>query len=306
MTLTGILLDEPLNPGSDEWWQTYSASQVAAIVGLSKWDTPRSIYDAKKGITPREPQTDAQGRGHQFEPLIRGWVAGQNPEWTVSETGCWRHHERTNHTATPDGIVVTAAGERELLEIKTAEDIYTWGDTLLITYMVQVAWQMYVTGAQRCHVAVCGPFELFNRRPKMFVIERNDADIAALVRRVDKFDAALSAGIQPAADHSRLPDQVAVRYGNTEIVDNPGLEIPDSLAVPYLDAFMREAEVKAAKASTASQLLEYLGSQKKATYRGHTIATRVNGRGDNPPTLRGVTGLADLATELLTNEKAAA
>lgn len=304
MTLTGIQLDTVLEPGSDAWWQTYSASQVAAICGLSKWDTPRSIYDAKKGITPREPQTAAQGRGHQFEPLIRGWVAEQNPTWTVADGGCWAHPERRDHTASPDGIIVVPGGEWELLEIKTAEDIYTWGDTLLITYMVQVAWQMYVTGAQRCHVAVCGPFELFNRRPKMFVIDRNDDDIAALVRRVDKFDAALRAGIQPAADHSRVSDQLAVRYGNTDIVDNPGLEIPDSIAVPYLDAYMREAEVKAAKASTTSQLLEYLGSGRKATYRGHTIASRINGRGDNPPTLRGVNGLAELATELLTNEKA--
>lgn len=306
MTLTGIQLDTVLEPGSAPWWQTYSASQVAAICGLSKWDTPRSIYDAKKGITPSEPQTAAQGRGHEFEPLIRRWVAQLNPTWTVADGGCWAHPERPDHTASPDGIIVTPAGEWELLEIKTAEDIYTWGDTLLITYMVQVAWQMYVTGAKRVHVAACGPFELFNRRPKMFVIERNDADIAALVRRVEKFDAALKAGIQPAADHNRPSDQVAVRYGNTEIVDNPGLEIPDSLAVPYLDAYMREAEVKAAKAATGSQLLEYLGSQKKATYRGHTIATRINGRGDNPPTLRGVNGLAELATELLTDEKAVA
>lgn len=306
MTLTGTLLDTPLTPGGPEWLATYSASQVAAICGLSKWDTPRSIYDAKKGITPPNVQTDAMGRGHEFEPLIRGWVEKHNPTWTVTETGCWAHHENTTHTATPDGIIVTDTGDTELLEIKTAEDLHTWGDTLLITYQVQVMWQMYVTGAQRCHVAACGPFEIFNRRPKMFVVERNDEDIDALVRRVDQFDKALRAGLQPAADHTRASDQLAVRYANDTIVDNPGVEIPDELAVPYLTAFAAEAGVQQMKAKTASELLEFLGAQKKATYKGRTIATRVNGRGDNPPTLRGATGLADIATTLLDNEKAVA
>lgn len=67
-TLTGFQLPEPLAPGTAEWWTKYSASKVAAIVGLSKWDTPRSIYDAMKGIVPLQPQTDVQGRGHEFEP----------------------------------------------------------------------------------------------------------------------------------------------------------------------------------------------------------------------------------------------
>ncbi|MBM4686461.1 hypothetical protein GS532_22610 [Rhodococcus hoagii] len=48
------------HPRQPEWLATYSASQVAAICGLSEWDTPRSIYDAKKGIVPPQPQTDVQ------------------------------------------------------------------------------------------------------------------------------------------------------------------------------------------------------------------------------------------------------
>ncbi|SFA38149.1 putative phage-type endonuclease [Rhodococcoides kroppenstedtii] len=182
MTLTGTLLTTPLEPGSPEWLATYSASQVAAICGLSKWDTPRSIYDAKKGITPPNVQTDAMGRGHEFEPMIREWVATQNPTWGVLDAGCFTHHEKPTHTATPDAIIVTETGVWELLEIKTAEDLHTWGDTPPIYYLVQVMWQMYVTGAPRCHIAACGPFELFNRRPRIFTIERKPSAGAGACR----------------------------------------------------------------------------------------------------------------------------
>lgn len=127
-TLTGFQLPEPLAPGTAEWWTKYSASKVAAICGLSKWDTPRSIYDAMKGIVPLQPQTDVQGRGHEFEPLIRGWFSNMHLDWTIEETSTWQHSLRDWQTADPDGIVTLPDGTVELLEIKTADDIHSWGD----------------------------------------------------------------------------------------------------------------------------------------------------------------------------------
>lgn len=305
MTLKGILLDEPLIPGTAPWLATYSASQVAAICGLSDHDTPRSIYDAKKGIVPPQPQTDVQGRGHEFEPLIRGWVADQNPDWEIEETGTWRHRQREWQTANPDGVIHNPKEVVSLLEIKTAFDLQSWGDTPPVKYLVQCMWQMDVTGARRTHLAACGPFELFHRRPRMYVIEYNSHEARLLRERVLEFDAALRAGIQPPANHDAESDRLAVRYAHTAIVDDPGVEIPDDLAALYLEPYAEAADVEARKKSGASRLLEYLGESRKATYRGTTIATRIPGRGDKPPTLRATNGLADKAADLL-NRKAAA
>ncbi|WP_064059269.1 YqaJ viral recombinase family protein [Prescottella equi] len=300
MNLTGIRLDVDLIPGSPEWLATYSASQVAAICGLSEWDTPRSIYDAKKGIVPAQPQTDVQGRGHQFEPLIREWVARDNHEWQIEETGTWTHAERTWQTANPDGLIyLDEHGTMELLEIKTAADMHEWGEVPPIKYLVQCMWQMDVIGARRTHLAACGPFELFHRRPRMFVIDYNPREAAMLREKVLEFDGMLRAGIQPPANHDRECDRLAVRYGNTGIVDDPGVEIPDDLAELYLAPYAEAAAVEAAKKSSASRLLKYLGESKKATYRGTTIATRIPGRGDKPPTLRAANGLAEKAAGLL-------
>lgn len=303
-TLTGFQLPEPLAPGTSEWWTKYSASKVAAIVGLSKWDTPRSIYDAMKGIVPLQPQTDVQGRGHEFEPLIRGWFSNMHLDWTIEETSTWQHSLRDWQTADPDGIVTLPDGTVELLEIKTADDIHSWGDEVPIGYLVQVMWQMDVIGARRTHLAACGPFELFHRRPKVFVIDYDARDAAVLRERVLKFQARVEAGDQPAADHSRDCDRLSVRYANTSIVDDPGVDVPAEIAVPYLEAFAAEAAVVLEKKRTGSVLLEYLGSSKKATFNGHTIASRVNSKG--APSIRATSGLAEKAPEILKPRKAEA
>ncbi|NKR57478.1 hypothetical protein GS474_01245 [Rhodococcus hoagii] len=269
MSLTGIRLDVDLIPGSPEWLSTYSASQVAAICGLSEWDTPRSIYDAKKGIVPAQPQTDVQGRGHEFEPMIRGWVARDNHEWQIEESGTWAHRERTWQTANPDGLIyLDEHGTMELLEIKTAADMHEWGEVPPIKYLVQCMWQMDVIGARRTHLAACGPFELFHRRPRMFVIDYNPREAAMLREKVMEFDAMLRAGIQPPANHDRECDRLAVRYSNPAIVDDPGVEIPDELAELYLGPYAEAAAVEAAKKSGASRLLEYLGSQRRPPTAG--------------------------------------
>lgn len=303
-TLTGFQLPEPLAPGTAEWWTKYSASKVAAICGLSKWDTERSIYDGITGVVPPQPQTDVQGRGHEFEPLIRGWFSNMHLDWTIEETSTWQHSLRDWQTADPDGIITLPDGTVELLEIKTADDIHSWGDEVPIGYLVQVMWQMDVIGARRTHLAACGPFELFHRRPKVFVIDYDARDAAVLRERVLKFQARVEAGDQPAADHSRDCDRLSVRYAETSIVDDPGVDVPAEIAVPYLEAFAAEAAVALEKKRTGSVLLEYLGSSKKATFNGHTIASRVNSKG--APSIRATSGLAEKAPEILKPRKAEA
>lgn len=304
-TLTGHPLPEHIEPGTPAWLAKWSASQVAAAVGLSKWDTPRSLYDQKVGIVPRQETTAVQGRGHEFEPMIRNWFAQMHPTWTVEDgTGVtWQHNLRDWQIVNLDGAILTDQSEFELLEVKTAQDLHEWEDQVPLYYEVQAQWAMDVTGARRTHLAACGPFELFNRRPKVFVLDYNPGAAAALREKVLELDMQILLGIQPEADHTRDCDRLAVRYAHPTITDDPGLEIPDELAVPYLEAFAASAAVEAAKVAAGSALLEYLGPAKKATYRGATIATRVNGKGDKPPTLRATNGLADKAHNIINNEK---
>ena len=56
-----------LAPGSAEWLETISASQIAVIVGLSPWSSAHELWHLKKGTLQRKPQTDAQKRGHELD-----------------------------------------------------------------------------------------------------------------------------------------------------------------------------------------------------------------------------------------------
>ncbi len=309
--LTGHQLDVDLDPGSAEWLATVSASQIAAILGLSPWQTPHSLWHLKAGTMPAEEQTDAMGRGHEFEPLIRNWYAAKHPEWIVAETGTWQHNLRTWQTASPDALLIPDNGEMfpeqeptELLEIKTTADMREWNEGIPDYYGVQGMWQLDTLGLQRVTFAVCGPFELFDRRPKEYVLEYDPRVAAQLREAAIRFMESLELGIEPDPDYTTEPDRLALRWQHTEIRDE-GLEIPDEIAVPYLTALAETNRIDGDKARWSAELAAFLGDRKKATWNGHTLGTRKNGRGDNPPSFSAAPKLADKAADIL-NPKASA
>lgn len=291
MTLTGHQLDVDLDPGSPEWLQTVSASQIATIVGLSKWNSAHTLWHLKNGTRPPEKQTDAQGRGHEFEPLIFGWFAEANPDRRVTETGTWQHGIRTWQTANPDGLV----DDDEGLEIKTADDIRDWDNQVPPYYQCQGQWQMDTIGLKRITFAVCGPFELFHRKPKYFVLDYDPRRAAWLREEALRFMESLELGIEPDRDLRRDDDRLTMRWQNTEVRDE-GLEIPDELAIPYLTALAETKRIEGDKAHWSAELAAYLQDRKKATWRGTTLGAR---KKTTPPTFSAASGLADKAPELL-------
>ena len=86
LTPTGVLLAEPLVPGSPEWLQRMSASKIAAVVGLSPYQSRYSLWMQMAGLAPQPVQTKAMSRGHYLEPAIAAWFADQHPDWTVTTT----------------------------------------------------------------------------------------------------------------------------------------------------------------------------------------------------------------------------
>src|SRR5690606_6484943 len=157
-----------LTPGSPEWARRITASKVAAILGLSPWEAPRSLWHRMRGDLPREGSTDVQRRGHYLEPAILAWWRDQHdvlPKSEVPVDGEWvkAWEEQPTYTlgdwaaATPDArawVDGTDAFSAVLVEAKsTAQE---W-DELPAYYLTQVIWQMHVSGIHRCHVPVIGP-----------------------------------------------------------------------------------------------------------------------------------------------------
>lgn len=306
--LTGHQLDVDLEPGSPEWLQTVSASQIATIVGLTppQWETPFSLWMKKQGRMPAPAQTDAQGRGHEFEPLIRRWYAVAHPEFDVATTGTWQHNLRTWQTANPDALIYEGRNDENrseepaaLLEIKTANDLRDWNDGVPDYYQCQAQWQMDTLGVDTVIFAVCGPFELFDRRPKEYVIEYDPQSAARLREAALRFTESLELDIAPDEDLATEPDRLAIRFQHPTVSDTPPVDVPDEIAIPYLTALSETKRIDGDKARWSAEVAKFVGDGKAAAWNGTTLGTRRNGKGDNPPTFAASKGLADKAAELL-------
>ena len=294
-----------------EWLQTVSASQIATIVGLTpkQWETPFSLWMKKHGRMPAPEQTDAQGRGHEFEPLIRRWYADAHQELRVEETGTWQHSHRVWQTANPDALIYddTPAGPGRcvehpttLLEIKTAADLREWSDGVPDYYQCQAQWQMDVTGIRKVIFAVCGPFELFDRRPKEYEIQYDPQAAARLREAAIRFTESLELDIAPDEDLTTEPDRLAIRFQHTAVIDNPPVDLPDEIAIPYLTALAETKRIEGDKARWSAEVAKYLGDSKAAAWHGVTLGTR---RRTDPPSFSAAKGIADRAPDLL-NPKA--
>ncbi|MCW4458160.1 YqaJ viral recombinase family protein [Microbacterium sp. MPKO10] len=212
MTFT---LLEPLEQDSPEWHEqrTHSlgASEVAAVLGLSPWQTPLSVWRTKQGI-PNEIPEDLAFFGHQLEEPIANWISWKHPEVGQIDVGFGaRSVEHPWLTATPDrsvgsldtvgrtddgAMIYTAQPNFRCIELKTSSAYSKdkWADGVPDYYRVQVIVQMGVTGARKAHLAVLHG----GNSPELYDVEW-DADVwEQIVRLTDEWwQTYVVGGVQP-------------------------------------------------------------------------------------------------------------
>lgn len=266
-----------LTPGSPEWLRVVTASKVAAILGLSPWESPRSLWHRMHGDLPREESTDVQRRGHYLEPAILAWWRDQHGitdmrQWADQPTytlGDWA-------AATPDAMTLGIPGEAEVLvEAKsTAQD---WGGELPAYYLTQVIWQMHVSGIHRCYVPVLGPRLTFAE----YVIDYADyADDARIIeRRAREFYDSLAADAPPPLDDT-VATYDAVRRVHPDIERGAEVELSREVAaeVAHAVADLKAAEARARLAKAT--VIDLMGNAQHALHAGTKVARR-QPRGDD-------------------------
>jgi hypothetical protein len=128
--------------------------------------------------------------GRAREPEIARWVLG---EYGIRPSSSLFHAASNRaHLATPDGVAVRHGGELELAEIKTTSKAWR---SIPRSYLRQVWWQQYVLGADRTLV-VWEQHENFvpvGGAPKCRWVDRDENEIAMLVRLADEFLAIVTA-----------------------------------------------------------------------------------------------------------------
>lgn len=135
------------------------ASEAAAILGVSPWHSPLSLFYLKRGeAPPNQGEEFARRLGLELEDAIaKLWSGETRRKYRRPEPGTFwldRHATKPFMVASIDGECADAPDVDELddvLEIKTAaiSKASHWIDEPPIDYIVQVQHQLAVTGKNR-------------------------------------------------------------------------------------------------------------------------------------------------------------
>ena len=188
--------------------QGIGASDIGALLGLSNWASPWSLWCDKSGLIPPSPSTERQAIGHDMETVLAKrfhattglYVAGEQtwctfPAWPVAR-------------ATVDGFVVAEPTNTiEAQHLDHQPMIGTWEaktdarrgwDEIPPAIRAQVQWQMGVTGMDRGWITVM--FAGF--RIEHHAIEHDPDDFAFMLERAREFWTLVETGTMPDVDGS--------------------------------------------------------------------------------------------------------
>jgi putative phage-type endonuclease len=155
-----VLLGDFAN-GSQEWHDlrnepgAVGGSDIAAITGLSAWESAITKWAKKTGQIPDEVTPNMSMKlGTKLEAPILDLFADEHPELQIYETGTWANKENTWARSNPDGLYKTADGKWGIVEVKFSRDYWTGVPQ---AYRAQVLWYMRVFGIKQAKlVALAG------------------------------------------------------------------------------------------------------------------------------------------------------
>jgi putative phage-type endonuclease len=267
-------------PGSDAWHAARAngigGSEIAAVLGLSPYESRFSLWHRKKGLIGPVEETPQMRWGKKHEPTICEEFAELHPEAGVVPSPTFAAAGRPWQIANPDRLLVGqqpgATRPTALLEAKTARDDEGWGEEgtgeIPVWYRAQCLWYLDVLGVTTCHVAVL--IGLADYRE--YVVEY-DPDEAALMRsRAEAFMHSLAANLRPEIDgHSATYQAIRELPDGLDDVD---VEIPTALRDRFHaaqdQAWAAEDELTACK----GELLDAIGTGRRAVCERQRVATR--------------------------------
>ncbi|QWF80120.1 YqaJ viral recombinase family nuclease [Amycolatopsis sp. CA-230715] len=274
-------------PGSAEWFAARASalggSEVAAVLGLSPWESRFSLWHRKKGAASAADDNAVMRWGRWLEDPIARAFAAAHPEYRVRRCGTWASRARRWQVATPDRLL-SSLTERALLEIKTAHNADEWGepgtDEIPIYYRTQTLWQLDTLGLSRAHVAVL----ISGSDYREYAVDWNIAEVSVLREAAREFLDTLERDERPDIDeHTATYRTVRALHPR---IDDVEVEIAAPLADRYRAAVAEHKAAEDAKRRAAAEVLDALGTGRRAVVDGESIAIRVPGTGDSPPSLR--------------------
>ncbi|TDH45786.1 hypothetical protein E2F47_27620, partial [Mycobacterium eburneum] len=251
-----------VQPGSPEWQQIITPSKVAAILGVSRWESPYRLWHRMKDLIDPEPPKDIFDMGHDFEPAMAAMWCRANPGWRLSrgEVQLFAPADIGYPAAATLDRRACRGRARRVVEFKMARHMEDWGDfgtdQAPADYVAQVLAQMAYTGYTKhpAHLVVLGPY--FDAHT--YVIEY-DAQVAAMIHeRCREFWHSLKGQTPPDLDDS-VPTYECVRQLHPDISNGEEVDVPARFA---RDLLRLDADLKAVTTDlrgAKTRLLDMMG-----------------------------------------------
>jgi putative phage-type endonuclease len=261
----------------DDWleWRRdgIGGSDIAALMGISPWASPWSVWADKSGLLPPQPENEYMAAGRWLERAIGPWFTDMTGLFVAGEQMWCTHTKNDWARCTPDGFVFESPLTEDLLDALGAFEVKVTGpgkrwDPLPPYYQAQGQWQMYVTNMVKTWFAV-----LHGRRLEVYELYRDNADIEFMVERADAFwrDHVL-AGVPPATDASDATAR-ALAAVYPEATPGTSVEVSHALIDRWREA---KSDLKVAEASEkhlSNELRASLGEAEEGTVDGLRVVT---------------------------------
>ena len=245
--------------GSVEWLDLrrtgVGGSDVASIMGWSKWTSAYALWALKCGFVQDSVQNDAMEWGSLLEPVIRDKFARMHPEWMV--VNCkqtFAHKDESWRLANVDGFIY-AGDSIGLLEIKTARFEDDWAEGVPLYYEAQVQWYLMTFGLSWAKVVVLFGGSSYREYDVFF----DELFAERLLERAREFRSCVVSGSAPEWDGS-VSTLETVRQMHPQIVDE-SVELGDlgvHLMLAASDVERAEEHLREMKSRT----IEAMGSAR--------------------------------------------
>lgn len=243
-------------------------SDVSAILGLSRWKSPRDVWLEKTGRVQEKTRTWPMLRGIALEPFLIEWFEDHERVKVHRPVPTQRNRDTPWMLVNLDG----AGADESIIEVKTANWWMReeWEDGQVADHAeLQAQWGMAVVGYDRAWVIAA----ISDADPTWTPLTRDDALIGTMREACGRFwhDHVL-ADKEPPAGAIDLPELRKRRSEPQSVY--LGDDESDSLAREYLAANEREKAAKLAKEEAQARLLQHLGDVETLVVDGKVAATR--------------------------------
>lgn len=169
----------------EERAQYIGASEAAAVLGMSRWDTPIGVWARKTGQLPVDDKSDdiAVYLGNELEEVVARIFTKKTGKKVHRVTEAFTH---PNYKFLRCHIDRKVDGESAILQCKTASawKAKEWrGEEVPDEYVIQELHELACTGYDRAYIAVLVGNQDFHLK----VVERDPKLIAEIIRKEVNF-----------------------------------------------------------------------------------------------------------------------